>query len=334
MGKSPLTEAQENFISKVTVRVTQLTTRSLADALGMTTFEDIKAPIDMPPYSRAIVEGFLVFCADTQSASEEAPTDFRIVARVKPGDEYCSTWQSGEAIEVVTGAITPDESAVAVVRPWDAQRKGDTFAITRPFAPGFFIEERGCDIREGQIIVESGVMLNAFDLGQLAGMGIVDVACATPPKVALFSSGDEVIPHTEVLKPGSIRDGNSIMLTAAIKEAGGEACFAGIVKDDFDHFSGLVKKALSENDMIVISGGTAVGGRNFISDLIKEVGELVLDGVKMRSGRPLIMGFAEGKPIICVAGHPPEALRGFKLFGAPAIARLLGQALVVPEETA
>jgi len=330
--KSPLTEAQEYFLSKVAVRVTQPTTRSLADALGMTTFEGIKAPMDMPPYSRAIVEGFLVFCADTQSASEKVPTEFRIVAQVKPGDERCPAWQSGEAIEVVTGAITP-ESAVAVVRPWDAQRNGDTFSITRPFAPGFFIEERGCDIHEGQFMAESGVILKAFDLGQFAGMGIVDVACATPPKVALFSSGDEVIPHTEVLKPGSIRDGNSIMLAAAIKEAGGEACFAGIIKDDFDHFTTIVKKALSVNDMIVISGGTAVGGRNFISDLIEEVGELVLDGVKMRSGRPLIMGFAEGKPIICVAGHPPEALRGFKLFGAPAIARLLGQALMIPEDT-
>jgi len=329
--KSPLTEAQENFISKVTARVTQTTTHRLADALGMTTVEGVKASIDMPPYPRAIVEGFLVFCADTQNASEETPTEFRIVGRVKPGDEHCPAWQSGEAVEVVTGAITP-ESAVAVVRPWDAQRNGDTFSITRPFAPGFFIEERGCDIREGQFIVESRGVLNAFDLGQLAGMGVVEVNCVTPPKVALFSSGDEVIPHTEVLKPGLIRDGNSIMLTAAIKEAGAEACFAGIVKDDFDHFVGLVKKAIDENDMIVISGGTAVGGRDFIADLIKEVGELVLDGVKMRSGRPLIMGLANGKPIICVAGHPPEALRGFKLFGAPAIAQLLGQALVIPED--
>jgi len=329
--KSPLTEAQKNFISKVAVRVTQAKTLNLVDALGRTTFDGIAAPVDMPPYPRAIVEGFLVLCADTQNASEATPTEFRIVGQIKPGDEHCPTWQSGEAIEVVTGAITP-ESAVAVVRPWDAQRNGDTFSITRPFAPGFFIEAQGYDVRAGQLVVEPGMVLEAFELGQLAGMGIVDVQCATPPKVALFSSGDEVVPHTEPLKPGSILDGNSIMLAAAVKKAGGEANFYGIVKDDFDHFVSLLKTALSENDMIVISGGTAVGGRNFVSDLIKEVGELVLDGVQMRSGRPLIMGFSGNKPLVCVAGHPPEALRGFQLFGAPAIGRLLGQALMIPDD--
>ena len=331
MEKSPLVEAQENFLAKVEERVTQSTTRSLADAIGMTTYDQIEAPIDMPPYPRAIVEGFLVFCDDTNSASEEAPTEFKIVGKVKPGDEQCAAWQSGEAVEVVTGAITP-ESGVAVVRPWDAERKGDTFSITRPFKPGFFIEEQGCDVRAGQVVVEQGVVLDAFDLGQLAGMGVTEVSVATPPKVAIFSSGDEVVPHTEALKPGWIRDGNSVMLNAAVNEAGGEACFAGIVKDDFDHFVALVKKALSENDMILISGGTAVGGRNFVSDLIGEVGELVLDGVPMRSGRPLIMGCADNKPIVCVAGHPPEALRGFRLFGVPAIERLLGQGLIIPDD--
>ena len=99
--------------------------------------------------------------------------------------------------------------------------------------------------------------------------------------------------------------------------------------DDFDAFVAVIEEVLDDSDMIVISGGTAVGGRDFVSDLIKAVGELIIDGVPMRSGRPLIMGIAKGKPIIAVAGHPPEALRGFRLFGEPALKKLLGQKVVL-----
>ena len=106
--------------------------------------------------------------------------------------------------------------------------------------------------------------------------------------------------------------------------------FGGIMSDDFDGFVAAATQALKDADMLVISGGTAVGGRDFISDLVRALGELLVDGVPMRSGRPLIMGVAQGKPIVCVAGHPPEALRGFKLFGVAAINKLLGRTADLP----
>jgi putative molybdopterin biosynthesis protein len=152
------------------------------------------------------------------------------------------------------------------------------------------------------------------------------------PRVAIFASGDEVIPYTDPFVPGAIYDCNSVMLAAAVAEQNGVPTQKGIMRDDFDAFVDAVKNALAENDMIVISGGTAVGGRDFISDLVKTVGELIVDGVPMKSGRPLIMGVSDNKPIVCVAGHPPEALRGFKLFGIAALDKLLGHNNPLPAD--
>ncbi len=329
--KSPLREAQEKFIVHVPLRATGQERRRLSEASGCTLFTDVVAPCDMPPYPRAIVEGFLVNAAETQGASEQSPKSFTIAGEVMPGDETSPAINVGEAIRVATGSIVA-QGAVAVVRMWEAQQTGDTFTVTRPFPPNFFIEEQGVDIKQGAVVLSEGSDLGAAELGLLAGLGINEVVVARAPRITLFSSGDEVIPHSESMRPGAIRDGNSIMLSAAVANAGGLPHFAGIMKDNFDEFVRALKQALTDSDMVVISGGTAVGGRDFISDLLREVGELIIDGVPMRSGRPLIMGMAENKPLVCVAGHPPEALRGFNLFGAAAINRLLGRTLPLPED--
>ena len=114
---------------------------------------------------------------------------------------------------------------------------------------------------------------------------------------------------------------------------GGEAHSAGILRDDLDAFVAAARTALGDSDMLVVSGGTAAGGGDFISNVVQALGDLLVDGVPMRSGRPLIMGVAQGKPLVCVAGHPPEALRGFRLFGVAALNRLLGRDVPLPEDS-
>lgn len=329
--QSPLPDAQATFLDALPLHHMPAEAVSLEQAPGRTLYADLTAPEDAPPYHRAIVEGFLVHTADTAGASEDRPVALRVVGHVAPGDAECPAFGPGEALEVQTGSILPDGD-VTIVRMWEAQREGDRVAVSRPFPPRFFIEERGCDIQQGDCVIAAGSLLEAQHIGTLASLGLDRVEVGRKPRVTLFASGDEVIPHTAALKPGMIRDCNSPMLAAAVHAAGGEAVAGGIMGDDFDNFVGAVKTALQTSDMIVISGGTAVGGRNFISDLVRAVGELLLDGVPMRSGRPLIMGKAGDKPIVCVAGHPPEALRGFRLFGAPAIARLLGQQTELPSD--
>lgn len=331
-AESPLRAAQNQFVDAVPLRALRQVRVPLMDAVDRVVGEDVLAPTDMPPYPRAIVEGYLVHAAETEGASEAAPKRFKIVGRVEPGDPVCPPLGPGQAIEVVTGSLVHG-GPVAIARMWEAKRNGDEVSVARPFPPHFFIEQQGCDLKKGAVCVAAGTRLGPWELALLAGAGIGEVPVVERPRVAIFSCGNEVIPHTESLTPGAIWDCNSIMLSAAVTNAGGVPRFVGIMRDDFDAFLSQLRAMLGSNDMVVISGGTAAAGRDFISDLIRAVGTLVVDGVPMRSGRPLIMGVADGKPIVCVAGHPPEALRGFRLFGALAMNRLLGRTVPIPDDT-
>lgn len=328
---SPMTEAQQSFIDAVSSKTVTAEKIQLADALGRTLFQNISANEDSPSYHRAIVEGFIVNTVETQGASEESPITFQIVGTVAPGDENCPSFGEGQAIETQTGAVVPG-GQVSIVRMWEAQREGDSFSISRPFPPRFFVEDQGCDIEKGSVIIKAGTVLEAQHIGTLASLGLDQVKVCKQPKVAIFASGDEVIVHTDAMRPGLIRDCNSPMLAAAVSAAGGQVELKGIKGDDFDAFASELKSTLKKVDMVIISGGTAVNGRDFISDLLTSVGDLIVDGVPMRSGRPLIMGVSGNKPLVCVAGHPPEALRGFRLFGTPAIAKLMGQSVSLPSE--
>ncbi len=326
---SPLVDAQQQFVDALKAKTTGSEKCRLSAAPGRTLASDVLALTDMPPYHRAIVEGWLVNSADTKGADEGQPVTFTITGNVIPGDESCPMPGAGEAIRVATGSIVVD-GPVSIIRPWEGKEDGNSVSITRPFPPRFFIEEQGYDLKQGAAAVAAGTVLGAAEIGTIASLGIDEIEVARAPKVTLFSSGDEVIPYTEALKPGSIRDSNSIMLATAVTEAGGIPVIAGIKGDNFDKFVEAVQHALASADMVVISGGTAVGGRNFISELLSTVGDLIIDGVPMRSGRPLIMGKAGDIPIICVAGHPPEALRGFHLFGIAALNKLMGREAALP----
>lgn len=328
---SPLTEAQQRFADAIPFRSMTMQSCALAQAGGRVLYRDFVAPLDAPPYSRAIAEGFVVHTADTASASESAPAQFRVTGNCAPGDAQCPAFGKGEAVSVVTGSIVPD-GAYSIVRMWDCERSGNGFSIKRPFAPRFFIEDRGCDHMQGKVVVAAGSYLGPTEIGSIASFGVDSVGVAARPVVKLFSSGNEVIPISGKMRPGAIFDCNAPMLSAAVADSGGVAEFGGIMRDDFDAFVAAVRAALAKADMIVVSGGTAVGGRDFIADLVAAVGNLIVNGVPMKSGKPLVMGIADGKPIVCVAGHPPEALRGFRLFGVPALHRLTGRNAALPAD--
>lgn len=332
---SPLRDAQEKFSAAIPFRSLAGESCPIEQALGRTLCTDVVAPIDSPPYPRAIVEGFLVRTGDTLNASEAAPVTFTVSGQCAPGDAQCPPVPEGGAIRIVTGSIVPD-GAYSAIRMWDAKVSKESFSISRPFPPRFFLEDQGCDLKKGTTIISLGTTITPAHIGTLASLGISQVQVARKPRVTVFASGDEVIPYTAAAqaRPGVIFDCNTVMLSAAVQAAGGTASSGGIMRDNFDAFLAALRKALENSDMVVIAGGTAIGGRDFVSDLIKGVGTLLVDGVQMRSGRPLIMGVADGTPIICVAGHPPEALRGFQTFGVLAMDRLLGRPLPPPEDPA
>lgn len=297
----------------------------LRECRGRALATDIPAPIDSPPFSRALVEGFLVYAADTANAGEDTPVTLTLSGVIEPGMTYETPLSSGSCVEVSTGSFIP-EGAYAVARYMDITRSGKRVTIRRRYNTGENIEAMGCEIRKGERLLNQGIRLSPREIMILAGQGILSVEVAKRPEVAIFCSGNEVIPPSEPLRPGYIWDANSYTLSAQIEECGGVPLFCGIMRDDSSAFKTALRDRLERADMAIISGGTAVGGKEFIVELINSLGKpgVVVNGVPMRSGKPLIMGVVENKPVVCVAGYPPESLRGFELFGKPAIERLLG----------
>ncbi|RMH10534.1 MAG: molybdopterin molybdenumtransferase MoeA, partial [Gammaproteobacteria bacterium] len=269
-SNNPLVEAQERYQSAVPFRTLPVLTQRLEEVLGNTLAEDIQAPIDAPPYHRAIAEGFVVNTEETRTASEDNPVTFKIGGEILPGDEQCPEIPPGQGFAVVTGSILKSGD-YSVVRMWDCEREGAHFTVTRPFPPRFFIEDQGCDIARGDIVLKAGTVLGPTEIGTLASLGIQQVPVMQAPRITLFSSGNEVIPYTEPMRPGAIWDCNAPMLSAAIRQEGGIPVFGGIMKDDFEQFVEALKQALAQSDMVVISGGTAVGGRDFVADMVREV---------------------------------------------------------------
>ena len=313
-----LPEFPEGALKKEILPLSKLLHRVLA--------KEIKTPIDSPPYSRSIIEGYLINSKESETATTDHPVSFISKGDIPLGASKIKSIPPGTGMAVSTGSFIPPGN-YSVIRSFDYEPRNGKFFIKRAFKPGENIEIQGCDIKKGTVLFPKGKCLAPSDIGMLASLGILKVQVSQKPRVAIFSSGNEVISPTQKFRLGMIWDCNSYALSAAVEELGGIPVFKGIVKDDFNFFKKELKKALKTSDIILISGGTAVGGRDFVSDLINSLGKpgTLINGVPMRSGKPMVNGVVGKIPIVCVAGHPPEAMRGFHLFGKPAIFRLLGR---------
>ncbi|MEK6538063.1 MAG: molybdopterin molybdotransferase MoeA, partial [Nitrospirota bacterium] len=290
---------------------------------------DIKASIDSPPFSRALVEGYLVNVPDTSHAGENKPVTLTVTGMIEPGKAYTEGLPAMTCMELSTGGFVP-EGDYSLVKHMDIVKTGNGIIVKKPVNRGDNIESKGCEQKKGEVIVRLGTKLSPKEIMLMASHGISSVTVTKKPVVAIFSTGNEILRHSEPLKPGYVWDANSYTLAALVEDCGGMPLVVDIMKDDITTFQKALRGGLTRVDMAVISGGTAAGGGEFIVELINsiDVPGVVVNGVPMRSGKPLIMGVLSEKPIVCVAGYPPEAMRGFELFGKPTITRLLGQVVV------
>ncbi len=321
----PISDARRQFLNAVPKKEHASETISLREALGRILATGLSAKLDDPPYSRSIMEGFVLCTSDVEAASENNAIALEVVGSILVGQSEAKGLASGQVLQVTTGSFIP-EGPYAVVRAWDVQRTENKIAVSKHAKPHDNIEIQGELRKKGELLFSQGHRIIADDIFLLASQGILSVSVACKPKVALFSSGDEVISASEPFRIGAIWDCNAHGLAALIEEAGGTPVFQGIVKDDLVDFTARLKMALQTADMAVISGGTAIGGQDFTAALLDAAGTpgTVVNGIPMRSGKPIVLGVADGKPVVCVAGHPPEAARGFRLFAKSVIAELMG----------
>ena len=301
--------------------------RPLADALGRALAEDIVAPIDVPPFDRSNVDGFAVRSADLASAGEAAPV------RVMLNDEViaCGTVPtrpvlSGTATSIATGGPVP-RGADAIVMVEHTQPAGSrAIEIRRAASPGQFVSYAGSDIARGEALLRAGTMIGSREIGMLAACGIAQVSVARRPRVAIISTGDELVQPGQPLTPAAIYDTNGAIVTAAISENGGEAHFLGAIPDDEMLLESAMRKALETCDMLVLSGGTSKGAGDVSHRIISRLGKpgIIAHGVALKPGKPLCLAVCDGKPVVILPGFPTSAMFTFHDMIVPVLRRMAG----------
>jgi molybdopterin molybdotransferase len=299
---------------------------NIEEAYGRVLAENIFAPEDLPGFIRSTVDGYAVRSSDTFGASESLPAYLRVVEEIPMGKPPEKALSSGECSAISTGGMLP-EGADAVVMVENVNPVSeDLIEVLKPVSPGENIIEKDEDVKKGELVLEKGKVLKPQDIGALAGLGITKVKVAKKPVVAIILTGDEIIPADEKVTPGKVRDINSYTLAGLVLETGGIPLKLGIVRDDYQEIKKRVEEAYRKSDVILISGGTSAGTKDMTAEIINELGEpgVLLHGVAIKPGKPLVAGICNGKPVFGLPGHPVAVYLCFKLFVAPVIRKLTG----------
>ncbi|ANF21925.1 gephyrin-like molybdotransferase Glp [Thermococcus piezophilus] len=296
----------------------------LEETLGRVLAEDVVSPIDVPPFDRATVDGYAVRAEDTFMASESEPVKLKVIGEINAGDTPTVELKPGESVYISTGAPLP-KNADAVIQFEDVDREGDEVIIYKPAYPGLGVMKRGTDIPSGKLLLRAGTRLGFKETALLSAIGFSEVKVFRKPRVAVISTGNEVVlPGTE-LRYGQIYDINGRAIADAVRELGGEAVFLGIAKDDKDSLKELILKGVECCDIIILSGGASGGIRDLTSSIIGELGKVYIHGIAIQPGKPTIIGLIDGKPIFGLPGYPTSCLTNFTLLVAPLLRKLLGR---------
>ncbi len=304
----------------------------LEQAAGRVLAAAVRADSELPPFDNSSVDGFAVRAADVAAASPASPVSLPVVGDIPAGSSPNFTLRPGQSARIMTGApLPPGADAVVMVEDTDFnQRSSGTAApaivrIQRSPKKGENIRLRGSDMSEGSAVFSGGQRLRAQDLGMLAMLGVANVPVYRLPKVALLSSGDEIIPVDAPLTPGKIRDTNTYTLAALAARAGCEIARLGVAADTRASVQRMVDAAVeAQPDVIISSAGVSVGAFDYVRDVVESNGSLDFWKVNMRPGKPLAFGEYRGIPYFGLPGNPVSAFVGFLVFVEPALQRMSG----------
>ncbi|MFQ6117950.1 MAG: gephyrin-like molybdotransferase Glp, partial [Candidatus Bipolaricaulia bacterium] len=291
--------------------------------LGRVLAEEVVAPVNLPGFARAAMDGYAVRACDTFTATLEEPAHLHLVGEVEMGEEPTERLQPGEAFAIDTGgALPPGADAVEMLEETSVSSQG--VLILSPVAPGAHVIAEDEDLKEGEELLAPGHRLRAQDIGVLLGVGLTAVRVFRRVSVGVISTGDELVPPAEQPRPGQVRDINSYTLSCQIRELGGEAVNYGILPDERAKLLEATERGFQENDLLLLSGGSSVGSRDLTLAVMEELGEVLVHGLSIAPGKPTILAFASGKPLIGLPGNPASSMIVFDRFVAPLIERLSG----------
>ena len=320
----PLEEAQQ-LIAEACAAITRRERVALVDANGRVAAADVQSTSDVPPFSRAGMDGYAVIADDTFGASRYEPKTLRVIEKVYTGQVPTQQLTAGTAVEIATGAPMP-AGADAVVMVEETEKVGDQVRILTPVYPRQNVGRQGADIVVGQMVIRDGDVLNPSRIGALAALGVGDVEVYAKPTVAILSTGNEIVDPGQPLQPGQIYDINKFTLSTIIQEHGGVPMLFATPQDTIEALEEAVDTALGRRslgeggcDVLVFSGGSSVGERDLILDVIGRKGEIVFHGIAVKPGKPTVFGTIQGKPMFGMPGYPTSCLSNAYMLLVPAL---------------
>ena len=313
-----LDEITQNNIEEVDIKITLH--RFLA--------EEIVSPDNLPGFNRSTMDGYAIRAEDSFGATDSLPSYLKIIGVIKMGVKPEFKINPGEAVKISTGGMLP-EGANAVIMVEYTENIDDTIIeARRSISPWENVVREDEDLKTGEIMLRKGHRLCPQDMGVLAGIGKTNIKIYRKPKIAIISTGNEIIPAKEKPLIGQVRDINSYTLGACIEEAGGVPVYRGIIKDEVILLEQEIKKTIKEDkvEAVIISGGSSVGVRDVALEVLNRLGKpgVLIHGVSVKPGKPTILAIADNRPIFGLPGHPVSAMIIFDLFVRPLISWLQG----------
>ncbi len=312
------------LIKEKTAHLTPETeTVNISDAARRVLACDTVSAENIPSFDRSTVDGYAVNAADTFGAGASIPAQLEITGEILMGESADFDLARGQCVKISTGGMLP-AGADAAVMVEHTDFAGGLCLVYKPVAPGENITKKGEDISAGETALKKGTLIRPSQIGVLAALGITEIEVYKKPVIAVISTGDEIV--REDPKPGQIRDINTFLLSAAIKESGCEAIEYGVVADKREDIENAVKECVKKADAVIISGGSSAGARDMTVDIIDTLGEAYFHGIAMKPGKPTIFGIISGKPVFGLPGHPLAAYFVFRLIVTEFIRDLMNMA--------
>jgi molybdopterin molybdotransferase len=314
----PLKDAQAEVLGALTTLPAALV--AIADALGLVPATPVVAAHPVPPFANSAMDGFAVIAEDVSSV----PVDLLVLEDVPAGRVATKSLERGTAIKIMTGAPIP-QGADAVVRVEDTSQLGDTVTINVGVASGTSVRPAGGDVEAGAEVIATGIRLTPAHIGVLANIGIADVPVHRRPRVALASTGDELVPvDGPALGPGQIRDSNRPMLAAMLTELGVQVVDLGRIPDDAAALRAAIARGVETADVLVTSGGVSMGEYDLVKKVLGELGNIEFWQVAMQPAKPFAFGKVGGKPLFGLPGNPVSSFVAFEQFVRPGLLKMMG----------
>jgi molybdenum cofactor synthesis domain-containing protein len=293
----------------------------IKDAYNRVVAKDIEAEIDIPPFRRSAMDGYAVIAKSTFGATQYAPKVLKKIGSVQAGEVCKKIIKNDECIQIATGAQMP-ASADAVIIAEDTEINGNTVKIYKSVAPGENVSQKGVDIKKGDRIVNADDLLCASKIGLLASAGIQNIDVYKQPSVSIISTGDEIVEVGRTLPEGKVYDSNIYTISAIVAENGGIPIEEGIVPDTAQNIEDKLKECISKSDLIVVSGGSSVGTKDILVDIVTKIGKLLFHGVLIKPGKPLLCAQVSGKLLFGIPGYPMSCFMVTYIFVAPVVRKL------------